>query len=138
MGQDEGDHHEPDEWEEEYPLSEPGASLADYEPSIYPRRDRASGDVAEEDQPGDKPFQFTLADLFWLITGVAILLGLLGCVPGGFSAEALAGMAGVGLLVSLFVLAIVQPSRPIIRLAWWVMLGFYVLASLVAVVRSML
>ena len=132
MSQREGNHDEPDDAEEEFPLGEPGPSLADYEPAVYPRR----GAGAEEDQPGKEAFQFTLAELFWLVTGVALVLGILGCIPGGFSAEALAGLSGLGVLVSLYVLAVVQPERPIIRVAWWLLLVAYALSSLVAVVRN--
>ena len=134
MSQHEGDHHEPDDAEEEFPLGEPGPSPADYQPAVYPRH----GAGADEAEPGKEPFQFTLAELFWLVTGVAIVLGIVCSIPGGFSAEALAGMAGLGLLVSLVVLVVVQPTRPILRIAWWVLLVFYGLASLVAVVRSLL
>jgi len=134
MSQHEGDDRDPDDPEEEFSLLQPGTGPTEYEPEVYPKY----GAEPEEKLPtARKPFQFTLGELFWLMTGLALVLGIGGSIPGEYSVELLAGLAGLGLLVSLVVLAVVQPTRPIVRLAWWVFLGFYVVVSLVAVVRSL-
>jgi hypothetical protein len=119
--------------DEPYALTPPGPSPTDYQPEIYPRYN-----IEEESSPAKERFQFTIGEMLWLTTAVAIALGILGLIPGGRSAEGMAGFCGLGLLVSLVVLAIVQPTRPIVRVAWWVFLGFYVLASLAAVIQGLL
>lgn len=119
--------------EDELPLSEPEPTAADYRPEVYPRYDEANGREAV----GEKPFQFTLGELLGLVGGAAVVLAILGCIPGGYSAEVIAGIAGIGLLASLIVLAWIQPSRPILQVAWWTLLVFYAMASLVAVIRSL-
>ena len=131
---EQGDNIDGDETpEEEYPLATPEPESAP-EPEVkdaiwFPGR---SGEPHEPEPP--ERFQFTLAELLMLTAVVALILGTVGLFPGGFAIENFAGVAGIGLLLGIFVLMLMQDVRPIIHVAWWVMLGLYVLACVVAFV----
>jgi len=132
MSREKGHRDDSQDSEEEYPLSAPEPTAADYEPDVFPRY----GERNEEDPFAERPFQFTLGELLGLIGGLSVMLAILGCIPGGYSAKVIAGIAGLGLLGSLIVLAVARPSRPILQVAWWMLLIFYAVASLVAVLRT--
>ena len=115
--------------EEEYPLVAPESEPEIEDAVWFPGR---SGDPHEPEPP--EGFQFTLAELLMLTAVVALFLSTVGLFPGGYAIKNFAGVAGVGVLLGMVVLALMQDVRPIIRVAWWVMLGLYALACVAAVV----
>ncbi len=120
-----------------HPVERDDTPLPDCGPSVYPHVDvdgDLEGEGDEEQETGDH--QFTVGELLGLVAVVAVVLGVMGCLPGGHSMEILAGVAGITVLASLVLLALLQPSRPIFQIAWWTLLGLYALASLAAVVQN--
>lgn len=89
-------------------------------------------DVEDESAQGR---QCSLAELLTLVTLAAVGLSLLSLIPGGLEAPRAAGIAGVAALMGLVLLCIFRPRRFIVHLAWWVLVGAYVIACVVAVVR---
>jgi hypothetical protein len=83
-------------------------------------------ELLESARPEQPSFQFSMAELFLLVALVSFVLGLLNCIPPQYAA----GLAGLGALVSMVVIAVLKPTRPIIYLAWWVVLGIYLLSCL--------
>ncbi len=79
-------------------------------------------------------FQFTLADLFILTTATAMLLGIMRLVSWKW--QTAAGLGGVGAFISLAVIVYVEPERRIAQTIWWIILTFYLLACLAAVVTG--
>jgi hypothetical protein len=85
-------------------------------------------------EPTEKePFQFSLAELLLLTALVSVLLGILGCFPQQYAA----GLAGLGALVSMLALAILKPTRAIMYVGWWFVLGIYLLSCVRAIVGGM-
>jgi len=80
--------------------------------------------------------QCSLAELLTLLTLAAVGLSALSLVPGGLQAPRAAGIAGVAALVGLVVLSILRPRRLIVHLGWWLLVGAYVIACVVAVIGS--
>lgn len=131
---DQGDSaSQPEEPDEVYPVAPPDPELVDYEPAVYPI---ARQEPPEPEPPEEGRFQFTLAELLLLVAVASFFLSILGLFPGGYTAANFAGLAGLGVLLSLAVLTVLQPARPIIRLGWWAMLVIYGLACVVAVIRG--
>jgi hypothetical protein len=56
-------------------------------------------------------------------------------MTGGCSLENFAGLAGLVALAGLVVAAVYGPSRPLVRLGWWAMVGAYAVACVWTVVR---
>jgi hypothetical protein len=93
--------------------------------------------VPPEPEPQEEDrLQSTLAELLLAVAAAWLFLSVLGLFPGGYTAANFAGLAGIRVLLSLAVLALLQPTRPIIRLCWWAMLVIYGLACVVAVIRG--
>jgi len=94
--------------------------------------------VEDEDEEPSEPaagrFQFTIRDMLLLMTGVAIWLGAMTTLHWSWSIAA--GLSGVAALVSLLVLMVHEPENPSVRLAWWGVLGVYVLTCLAAIVAG--
>jgi hypothetical protein len=82
----------------------------------------------------ERPFQFSLADLFALTTGVAVFMSLLSMIPAGIGLHSLAGIAGLGALISLILLSVWPPEQPLLRLGWWTLFVLYLLACIGAIV----
>lgn len=116
---------------EPYALQSPGHTAAEYEPEIYPPRKPLDLGPAPQE-----PAQYTLRELLGLVTAVAVVLGLLGCIPGGYAPAIMAGVSGVAALVGLAVMGLVKPRRHIVMVAWWCLLAFYVAACVGAVVSA--
>jgi hypothetical protein len=82
-------------------------------------------------EPPEKgPFQYTLADLFALTTGVAVFMSILSVFP----LPTLAGASGVGALFSLILLTVWPPDQPLLRLGWWVLFVLYLLTCIGAII----
>ncbi len=121
----------PEEPDDTYPVVPPDPELVDYQPRVYPRAEPPEHEPRAEDR-----FQFTLAELLLTVVLASVLLSIVGLLPGGYTAANFAGLAGLGALLSLVVVTLIQPARPIVRLAWWAMLVIYGLACVVAVLRG--
>lgn len=80
--------------------------------------------------------QCSLAELLALVTLAAVGLSVLSLIPGGLQAPRAAGVVGVAALVGLVVLSVFRPRRFIVHLAWWLLVGAYVVTCVVAVLRS--
>ena len=112
---------------DDYPVGPSGPGLVDYQPAVYPiARDGAAG----EKPSGQDRFQFSLAELLLLMAAASLVLGVLGCFPPKYGAT----LAGLGVLLSMIVLAVIKPSRAIVHVGWWVMLFVYLLTCIVAIV----
>jgi hypothetical protein len=77
-----------------------------------------------------KPFQYTLADLFALTTGVAVFMSILSVLP----LHTIAGASGIGALFSLILLAIWPPDQPLLRIGWWVLFVLYLLTCIGSII----
>jgi hypothetical protein len=84
---------------------------------------------SEEEKP---PLQFSLAELMGVITAAAVALGIICSLPLGSGLRVMAGIAGVGLFVSLIVLDYLQLKRRIVYIAWWTAFVSYILICLLA------
>ncbi len=80
--------------------------------------------------------QCSLSELMALVTLAAMGLSVLSLIPGGLQASRAAGIAGFAALAALVVITVFRPRRFIVHLAWWVLVGAYVVTCVVAVVRS--
>jgi hypothetical protein len=80
-------------------------------------------------RPGEEPFQFSVRELFFLVLLVATMMAVLSPLPLRYAA----GLAGIGVLVSLLVITVVQPSRPIVLVAWWVLFFVYLMICAMAI-----
>jgi hypothetical protein len=125
--------NKPDEPDDVYSVAPPDPEVVDYKPSVYP--------VVHQQPPEPEPqeddrFQFTLAELLLFTAVASFFLSILGLLPGGYTAANFAGLTGAGVLLSLGVLAVLKPSRAIIRLGWWAMVVVYALACVVAIIRG--
>ena len=112
--------------EEGYPVapSPPAKEYSPYvAPKIYPR-------ISAYDPPPKIPFQYSLADIFVLTTSVAVLMSILKFFP----LHTIAGVSGLGALLSLILLLIWPPERPLLRLGWWVLFALYLLACIGAII----
>jgi len=67
-----------------------------------------------------KSRQITIAEMLLVTAIVAVVLGVLRMVPGGYTEHG----AFLGFLVGLFVLCMLRPGRAINQVALWVMIGF--------------
>ena len=114
---------EPKEANGTYPVARPDPEV------IEPRRDLYSVDPKsiDDSEPFDaERFQFSLAELLLLMALASLILGILGCFPRKYAA----GLSGLGALVSMLVIAVLKPTRAIIYVAWWVILGIYLLTCI--------
>ncbi len=111
-----------------------------------PEVDRLEADTSETHAPeinlprepaADSPVRpdwdrgFSLAQLFWLLVVVSVLLAVLRC----FSPQIAAGLAGLAVLVGLVGMSMGDPPA-IVRVTWWTVLAIYLAAAGVAVVRG--
>ena len=69
------------------------------------------------------------SDSICLITLASLLLGILSCFPRPYAA----GIAGLVALISLPVTMLTRFRSQVTMLAWWVILGVYLITSLVAI-----
>ncbi|MGA2060290.1 MAG: hypothetical protein ABSG67_07390 [Thermoguttaceae bacterium] len=112
--------------EEGYPLA-PSPPAKEIIPQVAPR---ISFHVSPHDPPPKTPFQYTLADIFALTTGVAVFMSILKFFP----LHTIAGVSGLGALFSLLLLIFWPPERPLLRLGWWVLFALYLLACIGAII----
>jgi hypothetical protein len=112
---------------DEYPLRPAGKTLADYQYSVFP--------LYREPELEEPPLQFTLAQLLWVMTFVAVGLSLLRCFPVDQS-KLIAAAAGVTLLLSIIILEVAKPQDRRVYLVWWIGAGIYVLSSVTAMFRG--
>ncbi len=110
-----------------YPLARPEPAAGPPEPKIYPGyqepRDAPPPDTRESRQ-------YSLVELFLVMTGVAVLLGFVGLLPGGYRGPLGAGLLGLIVLGLMLFLAVVKPERLIFWIAWWVLLLLYLTIAL--------
>jgi hypothetical protein len=125
MGEETGKPNEPQPADEEYPVLPPDPERVDYKPALEPFD---LDELLESKEKEAARFQFSLAELLMLVAVASLVLGVLGCFPPKYAAF----LAGLGALVSMLVLAVLKPSRPIIYLGWWVVFGIYLLMCVAA------
>jgi hypothetical protein len=90
---------------------------------------------ADEDLPPEKPaltFSFSLKQLFWAFTVVAVILGVAFIVSPAHASWMLGAIAVLGL--AIHVMGFELPG--IIVFGWWVLLVVYVIMSVVAIFMS--
>lgn len=115
---------------DEYPLAPPEPRSVDQRPLSYGVYHEPS---FEEPQQDRRRWQFSLSEMLWITAGTAVVLSLLGCLPGGYSAKGFAAVAGMAVLVSLVFLEMLKPQRMIFYIGWWLGFGAYVLSSAAAI-----
>jgi hypothetical protein len=132
-----GNPNRPEQLDEVYPVAPPDPESGEHEPkgtpSVHPP---VSPVLAEVEPPEEGRFQFTLAEMLLAVPVASLFLSILGLLPGGYTAANFAGLTGGGVLLSLLVLTLLRPTRPIIELCWWAMLVVYAVACVVAIVRG--
>ncbi len=112
-----------------YPVGSPIPLSAQREPACFtPERDES---LDAPPRPNAR-YQFSLAEMFLVISLAAVILSVLGYLPGGYSPENFAGVAGFGVLAALVVLAYLKPKRFIVHMVWWALLVFYLGACIAA------
>lgn len=89
------------------------------------------GVVRDEPADASQKYQFSLRDILIVNTVVAVLLALTQLFAPGL----LAGTMGIATLIAAFLLAVYQPENRRVELAWWCMLGIYVIACVIAIYR---
>ena len=77
--------------------------------------------------------QFTLTELMLLAPLMAILLGAVSYLPGGYSAKNISGVTGIGVLIGLIALELSESPRPVFRAVWWMTVLAALIAGVVAV-----
>ncbi|MCX7425863.1 MAG: hypothetical protein NTW96_09635 [Planctomycetia bacterium] len=99
-------------------------------------------EVVREDDPFEPepeakaPFQYSLADLFILTAGVALLFGVMSML--GWHWEYAAGLAGLGAFISVVLLTTYEPEQHGIRVACWAMFVFYLLTCMAAIITRII
>jgi len=88
-------------------------------------------DEYEEPRESSPPLQFTLADLFIVTTGAAVILSIVVTMRSFLPVAA--GAASIGALVGAIILLHVEPESKAVRMGCWGVLSFYVVACLVAI-----
>ena len=118
--------------EEDYGLVpvEPGLVPDDEETPQFPA---TPGELPE---PEPQRFQVSIAELLLVMVGASLLMSVLGLLPQQYAIQNFAGLAGLGVLLSMIVLAVLRPTRPVVYLGWWIMLALYVLACIAAVIKG--
>ncbi len=120
------DGEEPDDL---YPVLPPEPERIDAKPPV-PSADFNELVTAAEKE--ESRFQFSMAEMLLLVGAVALFLGILGCFPREWSA----GLAGLGALASMFVLILLKPTQPVVRLGWWIVLFIYAMMVLAKFVEG--
>jgi hypothetical protein len=132
-----GNPSRPEQLDDVYPVAPPDFESVEHDsegtPSVDPP---ASRGPPEPEPPQEGRFQFTLAEMLLAVAAASLFLSILGLLPGGYTAANFAGLTGGGVLLSLLVLTLLQPARPIIELCWWAMLVVYGVACVVAILRG--
>ena len=131
MGEESGNSNEAQPpRDDEYPVLPPDPERPDLKPVVKPVD---LEELLEEEDKEAARFQFSLAELLMLVAGASIVLRILGCFPPEYAAA----LAGVGALLSMIVLAVLKPSRPIVYVGWWAIFGIYLLMCAIALVLSL-
>ena len=107
----------------------------DRQPAIYP----PATDPLPEEPPESldrSRRQFTLAELLILTTVSSMFMSLV--VVFARRWDWAAGLAGLLAFLSLIVLLAFEPDNRAVRLGWWTMLVFYLLACLGAIMSSLI
>ena len=125
MGEETGRPNETQPSDGEYAVRPPDPERVDYKPALEPFD---LDELLDSQEKEAARFQFSLAELLMLVAVASIVLGILGCFPPQYAAF----LAGLGALVSMIVLAVLKPSRPIVYLGWWVVFGIYLLMCVAA------
>ncbi len=86
-------------------------------------------------EPAGRDFHFSLTELLGLGIAASLLWSVVVSVAGS-SAALCAGLLGLVVLVGLVVLEVGGITRPILRVAWWMALAFYLMACVVAILRG--
>jgi hypothetical protein len=99
-------------------------------------------EVVREDDPFEPepeakaPFQYSLADLFILTAGVALLFGVMSLLAWRW--DLAAGAAGLGAFISVILLTTYEPEHHGLRFACWAMLVIYLLSCMAAIITPII
>jgi len=123
--------------ENDYPLAEdrPGRSPSLPEWVKPEEGEQTAAEEACELELDEDRFQFSLFELLAVAAAASVLCSVVVTLSGD-SAAVCAGLLGLCTLVMLIVLEVLHISWPALRLAWWVLLGIYLLACAVALLRG--
>jgi hypothetical protein len=119
---------------EEYPLAPPEAQPTRADQTLPPGCNLELPDEEEPDHPEE--YQFTLAELLLLVAGASVFLSIATTAARYFRPEArpesFAGLLGLAALVCWVLMVMLAPRRRIVIVAWWVLIGLYLLACVMA------
>jgi hypothetical protein len=133
MADDPQDTTEPKKSDDEYPVAPLDPGPPRYKPALY---QTIPEELPEPEPETKEPLQFTLRELLLTVTVAAVVLGLACSLPGGWSVQALAGVAGLGVLAILILLEWLQPDRRIVYFGWWMLFISYLVICVAAVAAT--
>ena len=103
-------------------------ALVDEEGVVLPPSN-APAPSAPSDDGFDVHKHYTLRQLLALMTAATVVLGMLRLVPASLGTSAV----GLVVLVAMFFATDRRSTPAIIRLAWWMLLGIYLISAAVTV-----
>lgn len=86
---------------------------------------------SDEEQPKREKFRFSLGELFAVTTFACLALS----AASWFPLPIFASVSGVFTLLVMFVFSLYPPQTRVMHLAWWTLLGTYLVATVVATLR---
>jgi hypothetical protein len=122
--------------DDEYPVLPPEPVLAKPTPAFYGPDPDELLQLEHEPEEEKEGFQFSLREMFAVMTVAAISLGIASSMPGGGVLRGILMVAGVGLFAGLVVLDYLRAKRRVLYIAWWTLFVSYLLIGLLAVAAT--
>ncbi len=95
-----------------------------------------SVDAAPAIEPAPQPLQYSVIDLFLLVSAFAFLISLCTLLPGEHKLVNAAGICGICTLAGLIWFAMSESRHPMFLLLWWLMFAMYLLTSVAVMVAG--
>ena len=105
-------------------------------PEIVEEEERPDAAEIVPAEPDPQPLQYSVLDLFLLVSAFAFLLSLCTLLPGEHKLANAAGITGLCTLVGLLWLAMTESRHPMFILLWWLMFLMYLLTSVAVMVMG--
>jgi hypothetical protein len=128
--------HKPDQpREDDYALRPPVVPSQRAELPVGLDVNKIPEDPWAEERQEEPRFQYRIRHLLGMMVATSVVLSVSISLPGEMVGN-VAGVLGTAVLVSGVVLGFVRPQSRGIWLCWWAMLGLYFLASVAAVIAT--